>query len=67
MIVRDGGVPGVVVRLLRGFAGITVEGHEVVAGGGALDLNVALTAREHRWPASNSCAAFPARSAARSR
>ena len=47
LLVRDGGVPGVVIRLLRGFAGIAVEGHEVVAGAGALDLNVALTAREH--------------------
>jgi UDP-N-acetylmuramate dehydrogenase len=37
----------VVIRLLRGFTGITVDGHEVVAGAGAPDLNVALTAREH--------------------
>src|SRR4029078_10929671 len=27
--------------------GITVEGSDVVAGAGALDLNVALTARDH--------------------
>ena len=47
VIVRDGGIRGVVIRLLRGFTGITVEGHEVVAGAGAPDLNVALTAREH--------------------
>ena len=47
VIVRDGGIRGVVIRLLRGFTGIAVEGHEVVAGAGALDLNVALTAREH--------------------
>jgi UDP-N-acetylmuramate dehydrogenase len=47
LLVRDGGVKGVVIRLLRGFTGITVEGHEVVAGAGAPDLNVALTAREH--------------------
>jgi UDP-N-acetylmuramate dehydrogenase len=32
---------------MRGFTGITVEGHEVVAGAGALDLTVALTARDH--------------------
>jgi UDP-N-acetylmuramate dehydrogenase len=37
----------VVIRLMRGFTGITVEGSEVVAGAGALDRNVALTAREH--------------------
>ncbi|HYX02228.1 MAG TPA: UDP-N-acetylmuramate dehydrogenase [Reyranella sp.] len=47
LLVRDGGVKGVVVRLMRGFTGITVEGNEVVAGAGAPDLNVALTAREH--------------------
>jgi UDP-N-acetylmuramate dehydrogenase len=47
LLVRDGGVKGVVIRLLRGFTGIAVEGHEVVAGAGAPDLNVALTAREH--------------------
>ena len=47
VIVRDGGIRGVVIRLLRGFTGISVEGHEVVAGAGAPDLNVALTAREH--------------------
>jgi UDP-N-acetylmuramate dehydrogenase len=47
VIVRDGGIRGVVIRLLRGFTGIVVEGHEVVAGAGAPDLNVALTAREH--------------------
>jgi len=47
VIVRDSGVKGVVVRLMRGFTGITVDGHEVVAGAGAPDLNVALTARDH--------------------
>ena len=47
VIVRDGGIRGVVIRLLRGFTGITVDDHEVVAGAGAPDLNVALTAREH--------------------
>ena len=47
VIVRDGGIRGVVIRLLRGFTGIAVEGNHVVAGAGAPDLNVALTAREH--------------------
>lgn len=47
LLVRDGGIKGVVVRLMRGFTAIAVEGHDVVAGAGALDLNVALTAREH--------------------
>jgi UDP-N-acetylmuramate dehydrogenase len=47
LLVRDGGVKGVVIRLMRGFTAITVEGHDVVSGAGALDLNVALTARDH--------------------
>ena len=47
LLVRDGGVRGVVIRLMRGFTGIVVEGNEVLAGAGAPDLNVALTARDH--------------------
>ena len=47
LLVRDGGVKGVVIRLMRGFTGISVEGHDVIAGAGAPDLNVALTARDH--------------------
>ena len=47
LLVRDGGIPGVVIRLVRGFAGILVGGETVTAGAGALDLNVALTARDH--------------------
>ena len=47
VLVRDGGIRGVVIRLMRGFTGVTVEGNEVIAGAGAPDLNVALTARDH--------------------
>jgi UDP-N-acetylmuramate dehydrogenase len=46
LLVRDGGIPGVVIRLGRGFAEIAAEGEEIRAGAGALDLNVALTAAE---------------------
>jgi UDP-N-acetylmuramate dehydrogenase len=46
LLVRDGGVPGVVIRLGRGFAEVTAEGTRVAAGAGALDLNVALAARD---------------------
>jgi UDP-N-acetylmuramate dehydrogenase len=46
LLVRDGGVPGVVVRLGRGFIEIAVDCTQVVAGGGALDLNVALTCQQ---------------------
>jgi len=46
LLVRDGGIPGVTIRLGRGFAEIAVEGDTVRAGAGVLDLNVALTAAE---------------------
>jgi UDP-N-acetylmuramate dehydrogenase len=47
LLVRDGGVPGVVIRLGRWFVDIrVVEGRRIAAGAGALDLNVAITARE---------------------
>jgi UDP-N-acetylmuramate dehydrogenase len=46
-IVRDGGVPGVVVRLGRGFNEIKVEeGYRVVAGAALLDVLVARAARD---------------------
>ena len=42
LIVRDGGVAGVVIRLAgRAFAGITTEGETITAGAGALDAMVA--------------------------
>jgi len=41
LIVRDGGVPGVVVRLARGFAGIEVEPDGILVGAAALDVTVA--------------------------
>jgi UDP-N-acetylmuramate dehydrogenase len=44
LLVRDGGVPGVVVRLGRGFADIRAEGATIVTGAGALDINVARVA-----------------------
>ena len=48
LLVRDGGVPGVVIRLGKGFAGITAEdGQRVRAGTAALDVRVARVAQEH--------------------
>ncbi len=42
LIVRDGGVAGVVIRLAgRAFAGITIDGDLLTAGAGALDAMVA--------------------------
>jgi UDP-N-acetylmuramate dehydrogenase len=46
LLVRDGGVPGVVIRLGRAFADISVNGSEITAGAAALDLNVANAARD---------------------
>jgi UDP-N-acetylmuramate dehydrogenase len=46
LIVRDGGVPGVVIRLGRGFNEITVEGTRVHAGAAVPDVKVARAAQE---------------------
>ncbi|MFQ6553242.1 UDP-N-acetylmuramate dehydrogenase [Aestuariibius insulae] len=46
LIVRDGGVRGVVIRLGRGFNGIEVEGSRVRAGAAALDAHVARKAAQ---------------------
>jgi UDP-N-acetylmuramate dehydrogenase len=45
LIVRDGGIPGVVIRLSpRGFGDVRAEGDVVSAGAAALDKRVAETA-----------------------
>ena len=41
LIVRDGGVPGVTIRLGRGFSAIAVQADGVIAGAAALDVTVA--------------------------
>jgi UDP-N-acetylmuramate dehydrogenase len=41
VIVRDGGVAGVVIRLARGFGEVTIDGDGVIAGAAALDATVA--------------------------
>jgi len=47
LIVRDGGVPGVVVRLPKSFAKVSVEpGNRVRAGGAAMGITVASAARD---------------------
>jgi UDP-N-acetylmuramate dehydrogenase len=46
LIVRDGGVPGVVVRLPKAMANVSVEpGDRIRAGGGAAGIKVSSTAR----------------------
>lgn len=53
LLVRDGGVPGVVVRLGKEFSGISIEGPNedfpkptIIAGAGASDVRVAMFAQE---------------------
>ena len=45
LLVRDGGIGGVVIRLGRGFAGSRIENGAIFAGGGLSDVRVASTAR----------------------
>ncbi|WP_026987612.1 UDP-N-acetylmuramate dehydrogenase [Fodinicurvata fenggangensis] len=45
LLVRDGGLPGVVIRLGRLFASIEAEGDRLVCGAGALDVNIAEMAK----------------------
>lgn len=46
LLIRDGGIPGVVIRLGRGFTDIVADGLDLVVGAAALDLNVANVARD---------------------
>ena len=46
LLVRDGGIPGVAIRLGRGFIDVETDIDQVRAGAGALDANVALTAAQ---------------------
>ena len=45
LIVRDGGVPGVVIRLGRGFNDVGIEEHRVTVGTAMLDVMVARAAQ----------------------
>lgn len=46
VLIRDGGLSGVVIRLGRGFTHCYVDGNTIVAGAGVLDRTVALTAAD---------------------
>ncbi|MBO1326423.1 UDP-N-acetylmuramate dehydrogenase [Acetobacter sp. TBRC 12305] len=41
VIIRDGGLEGIVIRLARGFADITIEADGIVAGSACLDATIA--------------------------
>jgi UDP-N-acetylmuramate dehydrogenase len=47
LIVRDGGVEGVVIRLGKAFSSVKVEGDILTCGGGTPGILVASTARDH--------------------
>jgi UDP-N-acetylmuramate dehydrogenase len=46
LLVRDGGIPGVVVRLSASFGKVSVAGTRITAGAAALDANVARVAAD---------------------
>ncbi|MEO0772543.1 MAG: UDP-N-acetylmuramate dehydrogenase [Pseudomonadota bacterium] len=46
LIVRDGGLRAVVIRLARGFNGVEFDGTRVIAGAAALDAHVAMKAAD---------------------
>lgn len=46
LIVRDGGIKGVVIRLGKPFAELRVEANRIVAGAGAMDITVSHLARD---------------------
>ncbi|MEE2997056.1 MAG: UDP-N-acetylmuramate dehydrogenase [Pseudomonadota bacterium] len=46
VLVRDGGVPGVVIHLGKNFRDISFDGNDVIAGAGALDVTVSRACRE---------------------
>lgn len=70
ILVRDGGIDNVVLRLGRNFAKMLAVGEELVVGAGAVDVTVAKFAaehgltgaeffkrhsRNHRWRAAHEC------------
>ena len=46
LIVRDGGVPGVVIRLGRGFSEITIDGTRIQVGAAVPDVKLARAAQD---------------------
>lgn len=46
LLIRDGGVPGIVVKLGPSFGRVAIEGEKVRAGCAAVDLNVARAAQK---------------------
>jgi UDP-N-acetylmuramate dehydrogenase len=47
LLIRDGGIEGIVVRLGKGFAGCHAEGDRLIVGAGCFNSTAVLTARDH--------------------
>lgn len=47
LLVRDGGIKGVVIKLGKGFNEIAINDHKIIVGAGVLSANVAKFALEH--------------------
>jgi len=47
VLIRDGGLPGVTLRLGRGFADVEAEGSDLICGAAVLDVNVARSAKQY--------------------
>lgn len=46
LLVRDGGIEGIVIKLGPNFARINVDGTKITAGAGAMDINIARIAQK---------------------
>jgi UDP-N-acetylmuramate dehydrogenase len=47
LLIRDGGIDGVVIKLGRGFTSIELKNNELHVGAGCLDFNVAMFCKEN--------------------
>ncbi|MBT4740894.1 MAG: UDP-N-acetylmuramate dehydrogenase [Rhodospirillaceae bacterium] len=47
LLIRDGGIPGITIKLGRAFNTIDADGTALRCGGSAVDASVATTARDH--------------------
>jgi len=47
LLIRDGGIDGVVIRLGRGFADCEAQGDRLIVGAACLNSNAVLVAKEH--------------------
>src|SRR3546814_21151692 len=60
VLIRDGGLPGVTLRLGRGFADIVADGNGILCGAAALDIHLAPAARVARLAGPDFLSGVPA-------